>query len=360
MDNLHSQKVSDINNVLDKRFLNTKSLYLYYFNVLPNVHHISNIDGEKAFKAFMENFSALITNVHQYRWFKHEKKKFEFDTTIVLLNNRFLLEFDDDFCQLLHDGANEEFIDEVVVLLKKFKERKKKDPLEINLVVKESYGLDLKPMEIKKTKLDIDLFYEDDFATVDKTIQERLNKKNDKGIVLLHGLPGTGKTTYLRYLIGRIKKRVLFLSPNVAGNLMNPDFIDLLIDNPNTVIIVEDAENIIMDRRNSNDSSVSNLLNISDGLLADFLNVQLVCTFNSELTLIDNALLRKGRLIARYEFGKLSIAKAQKLSSHLKFDKPITRPMTVAEITNQNEASYETKQVNVIGFRRQELEVLSN
>jgi predicted AAA+ superfamily ATPase len=44
-------------------------------------------------------------------------------------------------------------------------------------------------------------------------IQQRLRKKEDKGIVLLHGLPGTGKTTYLRYLIGRIKKRVLFVSP---------------------------------------------------------------------------------------------------------------------------------------------------
>ena len=58
----------------------------------------------------------------------------------------------------------------------------------------------------------------------DETIRARLNNKNDKGIVLLHGLPGTGKTTYLRYLIGKIKKRILFLSPNVAGNLMDPDF----------------------------------------------------------------------------------------------------------------------------------------
>lgn len=51
-----------------------------------------------------------------------------------------------------------------------------------------------------------------------------------------------------------------------------------------SVLIVEDAENIIMDRRQNSSSSVSNLLNISDGLLADFLNVQLVFTFNNALS----------------------------------------------------------------------------
>jgi SpoVK/Ycf46/Vps4 family AAA+-type ATPase len=188
-------------------------------------------------------------------------------------------------------------------------------------------------MEIKRTKLDLSLFYEDDFKAVHEVISKRLNKKSDKGIVLLHGLPGTGKTTYLRYLIGKIKKRVMFLSPNVANNLMDPDFLEILIDNPNSVIIIEDAENIIMDRRNSKDSSVSNLLNISDGLLADFLNVQLICTFNSSLTLIDTALMRKGRLIAKYEFGKLSIPKARKLSDHLGFNTGINKPMTIAEIS---------------------------
>jgi SpoVK/Ycf46/Vps4 family AAA+-type ATPase len=208
-------------------------------------------------------------------------------------------------------------------------------------------------MEIKKTRLDLNLFYENDFIEVDEMIQKRLKQKNDKGIVLLHGLPGTGKTTYLRYLIGKIKKRVLFLSPNVAANLMNPDFIDLLIDNPNTVLIIEDAENILMDRNLSNDSSVSNLLNISDGLLADFLNVQLICTFNSPLTMVDDALMRKGRLISKYEFRKLSIDKSQKLSDYFGYRNIVRKPMTVAEISNQKEKEFEIKQVKVFGFRRE-------
>jgi ATP-dependent 26S proteasome regulatory subunit len=173
--------------------------------------------------------------------------------------------------------------------------------------------------------------------------------------VLLHGLPGTGKTTYLRYLIGKIKKRVLFLSPSVASDLMNPGFIELLIGNPNTVLVIEDAENIIMDRKHNSGSSVSNLLNISDGLLADFLNVQLICTFNSSLTMVDSALLRKGRLIAKYHFDKLSAIKAQKLSDHFGFNSVITKPMTIAEIANQHEREQQPEKVEIIGFRRQKV-----
>jgi SpoVK/Ycf46/Vps4 family AAA+-type ATPase len=244
-------------------------------------------------------------------------------------------------------------VEEVTAFVNQYKERQRRQPLEINLIVKNNHGLYLKGMEIKRTKLNLDLFYEDDFTQVDDLIRKRLSQKNDKGIVLLHGLPGTGKTTYLRYLVGKIKKRVLFLSPSVADNLMNPDFIELLIDNPNTVLIIEDAENIIKDRRYNEGSSVSNLLNISDGLLADFLNVQLICTFNSSLTMIDSALMRKGRLIAKYEFGKLSVTKAQQLSNHFGFDNIIDKPMTIAEIANPNQKEEKAEKTEIIGFRRQ-------
>jgi hypothetical protein len=360
MNNLSgNQKTTNTISVFDNHFVSAKNLYMHYFGSLPDVNYIEGLDGEKTFKAIKEKHEAIIQHVHQYRCFEHKEKKYSFTTAIMVLKENFLVEINPDYCFILHDGKHNELLGEVTMLCRQYKERQRKKPLEINLLVKDGKGIDLRAMEINRTRLDLDLFYEDDFKAIDATIRKRLNKNSDKGIVLLHGLPGTGKTTYLRYLIGKIKKRVLFLSPNVASSRMDPDFIDTLIDNPNTVVIIEDAENIIMDRRNSRDSSVSNLLNISDGLLADFLNVQLVCTFNSSLALIDSALMRKGRLIAKYEFAKLSIAKAQKLSDHLGFNTIIHRPMTVAEISNQHEQNFETKQVEIIGFKRSEV-VLEN
>ncbi len=352
MDNLFQQKVIHANNLFDDTYISSKLLFLHLFNALPGMTTVREIQGEKAFQTVKSAFGEWIEQIMRSETYSRGGKEKSFDRTLIVMKNNCILEFDDWYCEILHDGRDEAFVSSIVAMIAKFKEPNRRKPLEINLIVQERGNLDLKALEIKRTKLDLNLFYEDDFVQVDSIIRQRMKRQQDKGIVLFHGLPGTGKTTYLRYLIGQIKKRVLFVSPSVAGNLMNPNFIQLLLENPNSVLIIEDAENIIMDRRTTNDSSVSNLLNISDGLLSDFLNVQLICTFNSSLTLIDEALMRKGRLIARYEFGKLGIEKAQRLSNHFGFENRVTKPMSIAEIANQHERSESAQRIEVMGFRR--------
>ncbi len=348
------QKIIEANSIFKNSYLDCKTYYMYVYHRVPCITWVDQVNTDKVLKHIKNEYANAITGIFQNAKFDRKKKMPQYHLTIILLNDNCMVELGGDYCEILHTHEDYAMANTLVKEVSRFKRREKKKEFEINLVGRDSYGFELKSMEIKKTKLKLALYYEDDFLEVDRIIQSRLAKKEDKGIVLLHGLPGTGKTTYLRYLIGRLKKKVLFLSPAIAGNIMNPDFMELLIDNPSCVLIIEDAENIIMDRRMSNDSSVSNLLNISDGLLADFLNVQVICTFNHPLSMVDNALMRKGRLIAKYEFGELSVAKGQKLSDHLGFDTTITRPMTIAEIANQHEKEPQKEKVEVIGFRRQE------
>ncbi len=354
MDNSFQHAVKYNTNVFSDDFIDAKNLYLQQFGTLPNVTYIGNIDGEKACDMFAKTYGYLISYIYTYSAFYDNKTKRNFDETILILNNGCIVNFDVYYCYVFYPDFQKDFEQTIVKITSPVKKRARRKPAEINLIVRNRSGeLTLKAMEIKRLQLDIGLFYENNFAEVHQTISKRLSQKADKGIVLLHGLPGTGKTTYLRYLVSKLKKKVLFLSPNAAANLMDPGLIEILINNPNSVLVIEDAETIIMDRKITNDSSVSNLLNISDGLMSDFLNVQLICTFNSSLTLVDSALMRKGRLIARYEFGKLDVQKAQALSNHLGFNTIINLPMTIAEISNQHEQVYESKTVQVIGFRRQ-------
>ena len=219
------------------------------------------------------------------------------------------------------------------------------------MILQTAGTLEIKQLEISKPQLKISDNYNDDFNEIHNIIYKRLSKKNDKGLVMLHGKPGTGKTSYLRFLISQVKKPVIFLPPNLAGAITNPDLIHLLMDNPNSIFIIEDAENIVVDRERNGASPVSALLNITDGLLSDCLNIQLICSFNTDLSKVDNALMRKGRLIAKYEFKELETGKAQALSDKIGFNTSITRPMTLTEIYNQHEMNFEqTKHQYSIGF----------
>ena len=107
---------------------------------------------------------------------------------------------------------------------------------------------------------------------------------------------------------------------------------------PNSVLIIEDAENIVQDRTDvvrSTNQAVSNLLNMSDGLLGDAVHQQIICTFNCDLRNIDSALLREGRLVLEHKFDKLSAENARRLCEKLGVDlkdEEIREPMSLAEI----------------------------
>ncbi|MBE7174039.1 MAG: AAA family ATPase [Williamsia sp.] len=337
--------------VFSNDYIEAKAFYLKEFGETPCINYITNVDTVQAVEYIQSGAVGKVLAVYHSNYYNWQEGKEQRAITVFKLENKVLIDVSHLCVDVLHNN-DPVYAARLVEALVPFKVPEKEAEYEINIITSTNRGLDLKPLAIKPTLLDVDLYYNDDFKEVDTLIRERLSTQNDKGIVLLHGLPGTGKTTYLRYLIGSLRKKVLFLSPAVAANLMDPEFMDLLIDHPNSVLIIEDAENVIMDRRNSSHSSVSNLLNISDGLLSDCLNVQIICTFNNALHLIDSALMRKGRLIAKYEFGKLTVEKARRLSNHLGLQQPINEPMTLADITNGNGKDYTPVKANVIGFRR--------
>lgn len=336
----------------DNEYIHIKSMFVNEFKKMPNEFFARNIDVDAVYEYLKQEHSRLINETYQRVYYDWTDCKEVIDHLVLILSNEVILHIEQSFVEILYSNVSREFGEALCEKVISFKAPEKEKVFEINIITRESYGLDLKTMDIKPTELDLDLFYNDDFKPVHEVILSRLNQEGDKGIVLLHGLPGTGKTTYIRHLVGQVNKKVLFVSPAVANNIMNPEFIDLLIDNPNSILIIEDAENIIMDRRYMSNSSVSNLLNISDGLLSDFLNVQLLCTFNSELNLVDKALLRKGRLIAKYEFGKLTVEKSNRLSKHLGYETKPLNEMTLTEIANPNEVNIEAQENYTIGFRR--------
>ena len=225
----------------------------------------------------------------------------------------------------------------------------------IALVIQTNRGYDTTTFELPKQKLDIELGYGKGFKPIHEKIIHKLNEPKSKGLVLLHGTPGTGKTHYLKYLASKIKnKRVLFIPPFLADFITSPEMTPFLIQNAGSVLFIEDAERVITDRNAGGGNGVSNILNITDGILSDILNIQIVATFNMDKAKIDSALLRKGRLIAEHKFDALPVEDAQALIDNLGFEHTADKPMTLTEIYNLSEVEYksEEKSKATIGFNR--------
>ncbi|NJK91991.1 MAG: AAA family ATPase [Blastochloris sp.] len=144
----------------------------------------------------------------------------------------------------------------------------------------------------------------------------------ETGISIFEGPPGTGKTTYIRELMRLLKDshRFYFLPSSNLDALKNPELIDFWSGerrralSKNLVVILEDAESALVPRHEDNRKQVSVLLNITDGILGEFLKLQIIATVNCGIHEIDQALLRPGRLVARRHFGHLSPEQAGKLA----------------------------------------------
>jgi ATP-dependent 26S proteasome regulatory subunit len=200
-------------------------------------------------------------------------------------------------------------------------------------------------------EVDLELNYGKEFAKKHEIILERLNKQNGSGLVVLNGKPGTGKTTYIKYLTTQIEKRIIFVPPSMAESLTGPNLLPFLMENKNSILIIEDAEKVIGCRESSDtNNSVSNILNMTDGILGDCLSLQVIATLNTPREKIDKALLRKGRLIAEHEFQELSEENVKKLFDKLKIKKEVTKPLTLTEIYNHDEDDQVTEPKKYIGF----------
>jgi hypothetical protein len=224
---------------------------------------------------------------------------------------------------------------------------------QVYMVVQRHHGLDLQDFNIDIPTLDVEMNYGPEWAEKHSQLLDALTGSRKKGIALLHGLPGTGKSMYIRHMIATIAetKTVIYLPNQLINNITDPSFIPLMAEYSGAVLIIEDADEAIKSRKTGG-GIVDKLLNLADGILSDFLGMQIICTFNNDISTIDDALLRKGRLILKHQFDKLSIEAAQKLSDHLGFKTLIGDPMTLAEIYNQEDKLSEVKNTsNKIGFR---------
>ena len=198
-----------------------QSMYFTRYFRIPNHILLKEINCQKAREWILQTYSESITDCCFSR--RYESRKgfyytivcfFLFDDLLV-----YLREWESEalfFYRKTDSALVNKIVDEIITF------KKGDNQSRIQLLVKDD-RLRTKSMTISTPSFSIEDNYNDDFLPVHQMILERLAKENDKGLVLLHGKPGTGKTSYIRYLVTMTKKSVIFLPPNMAASITDPD-----------------------------------------------------------------------------------------------------------------------------------------
>ena len=172
-------------------------------------------------------------------------------------------------------------------------------------------------------------------------------RKKKSGLSILEGPPGTGKTTYLRYLMREMEAthHFYFVPPSGLSMLSHQDFLAFwsrevqMAKSKRFIMILEDAEAALMSRAEDNRNMVSTLLNLTDGILGDFLSIQVICTVNCKASDLDPALMRPGRLVSHRVFRKLFRNEVAALANHYGSTTPPSGEYTLAEIFSETIAA---------------------
>jgi len=112
------------------------------------------------------------------------------------------------------------------------------------------------------------------------------------------------------------------------------------------ILLIEDAV-VIFSKNNENKQALSNVLNLTDGLLNDNLEIKVVVTFNIGKSDISPLIFKTSKLIVNHKFDKISAENANILSEKLDNGKSFDVPVLIGEVYGK---LINTSDKNTIGF----------
>ena len=188
-----------------------------------------------------------------------------------------------------------------------------------NIITVATEGLQLDPIIPLQSDYDnMELYYNDNIIKRTKKIIKLINK-NNKGLSVIYGERGVGKTSLVNYIISNLDKKSIFIPSHMIDSINTNDFRNLIKKNPESIIIIDDCEIFFSNSYSKSNLLTNNILQIIDGITSDMDNIHIMTILNTgNISDIDPILLECNNLIDQLEVSYLSDSKVDKLCEHLK------------------------------------------
>jgi energy-coupling factor transporter ATP-binding protein EcfA2 len=217
----------------------------------------------------------------------------------------------------------EDKVDEIILEMKNFEisDDLKEENAQSNvfsMLIGQS-GYEIEPINLDKEKLEnIEFFYNDTVIKKVDKLSKKI-KKSDKGLSIIYGERGTGKTSMVNYLSNSLKDKSFLFIPTTLfdSSINNSEFRNFIKKHKNTIIVLDDCEIYFSDLYSKSNIFTNNLLQLVDGLDSDDLGLHLLLILNcGKENDIDSHLFESNNLL---DIINIDYLKKEKITELCKF-----------------------------------------
>jgi energy-coupling factor transporter ATP-binding protein EcfA2 len=207
----------------------------------------------------------------------------------------------------------------------------------INIISHSTTGLVLDEMDVMEADYEnMRIYYNQSSIKGINKIIKKINK-NNKGLFVLHGKRGCGKTIALNYIANTVSKMSIFI-PNsmIDYTINNPEFIEIL-KTYNPLIIIDDCEILFDNMFVKSNVTYSNILQMVDGFYSDEINTHIILSYNTESEEdIDSDIMDANNLLKVVRMGPLEKDRANELARYLNIEHEIKNDILLIDLLKEN------------------------
>ncbi len=198
-------------------------------------------------------------------------------------------------------------------------------------------GLQLEPIDPIDFDYDnIDLYYNSSVMKKSKRLTKSI-KNAKKGLSIIYGERGSGKTTLITHIASNIDKLCIFVPANMIDVTINSnEFKNIIKRYRNSILVIDDCEIFFSHAYTKSNIFTNNLLQMVDGVSSDMDSLHIVTILNTpDEHEIDPTLLECNNLIDVIEVDRLEKSTVDEICKYLGQKNKFHNPRIIEVLKNK-------------------------